>query len=234
MDQYGKDYFKGLDEADETEVPRNLRILRLIESYKKNGRLLDVGVGTGLFLSLAKSYGWEIYGLDISRYATRNLAKKLKIKICHEELRDATFKKSFFDVINMRHTIEHIKNPEEALAKAYLLLKPGGILCISTPNSFGFHAKVFGKAWPHWSLPYHLHFFSKKSLCQLVKNVGLQILEAKTEEITVDDWPKFLISRLDWPVNYHRPSILSKLLDRFLAQIGWGEGLIVVARKRTN
>ena len=214
-------------------MPRKLRNLKKIEVYKKKGRLLDVGVGTGLFLNLAKNHGWIIYGIDISKYATSKLAKKIKARIFLGDIIDAPFKKNFFDVINMRHTIEHTKDPKKTLLKAFWLLKLGGIIYISTPNSYGFHARVFGKDWPHWSPPFHLHFFSKISLCQLIREAGFQILMTETEEITIHDWVKFLINRMGWRLNYQQPSTLSKNLDKLLARTGLGEGLVVVAKKLT-
>lgn len=231
MEQYDKNYFKGLEKANITELPRNLRNLKKIEAYKNGGRLLDVGIGTGLFIKLAKNSGWEVYGIDISKYAASKLAKD-KVKIVLGELKDSSFKKSFFDVINMRHTIEHTKDPKELLLKAFSLLKKGGLIYISTPNSYGFHAKVFGETWPHWSLPFHLHFFSKSSLCRLAEGTGFKILIVETEEITIYDWVKFLISRSGLGLNYQQPSNFSKILDKFLARGGFGEGLVVIAKKQ--
>ena len=65
-DQYTQDYFVELERADKVEYPRNARIVNLIQQYKKAGLLLDIGVGTGLFVEIAAKRGFEVYGLDVS------------------------------------------------------------------------------------------------------------------------------------------------------------------------
>lgn len=231
MNQYTQEYFKDLEDAVNGEVIRNLRLLRKIERFRKPGKLLDVGIGTGLFLKLAKSHQWRLIGIDISHYAVEKVKKELKINIIKQELEDAHFKTNSFDVVNMRHTIEHVKNPLRVLGEAYRILKPNGIICIATPNSQGIHTKIYGRAWPHWDFKHHLSFFSKDSLRNLVENCGFEILEISTEELTIYNSIRAIISKIGIPLNFAKTSSLSFLFDRFLAQLGFGEGLVLLAKK---
>lgn len=230
MANYDKNYFSQLERADKIELPRNLRILNLIEEYRKSGRILDVGIGTGLFLKLAKKHGWDVYGIDVSEYAITRLRKR-DFKLFKGEFSKSSLNDNFFDVVNMRHSLEHIKDPRKALLKAYNILKPGGILCIATPDSFSIHAKLAGKYWPHLSTPYHLHFFSKKTLSDLVEEMGFKVLKLKTEELTIYDIFKLLFFRLGISVPYRNPSKITKIFNQILAKIGLGEGLVLMAKK---
>lgn len=230
MAGYDKNYFIQLEKAERMELPRNLRILNLIEEYCRQGRILDIGIGTGLFLKLAKSHRWEVYGIDVSEYAISRL-KKSGFKLFKGELSENNFTDKSFDVVNMRHSLEHIKDPRKTLTKAYNILKLGGILCIATPDSFGIHAKLAGKHWPHLSIPYHLHFFSKKSLSDLVEEIGFTVLKIKTEELTIYDIFKLLLFRLGLPVPYQNPSKISKIFSQMLTKISLGEGLVLIAKK---
>lgn len=230
MEQYDKKYFADLEKSEKVELPRNLRVLRAIESFKKSGRLLDVGIGTGLLLKLAKGRGWNVQGTDVSSYAIGK-AKKYGFEIFKGRLEESTFKDIFFDVVNMRHSLEHMEDPSKALVRAYQILKPGGIICITTPNSFGAHAKIFGKDWPHLSLPYHLHFFSKQSLSRLVEDAGFVILQLKTEELTIYDIFKLFLFKIGLPVKYQNPSWLTFFVNNLLASVGLGEGLLLIAKK---
>lgn len=231
--KYDRTYFADLEKAEKIEYPRNLRILKSIEFFKKTGKLADVGIGTGLFLKIAREHGWDVFGIDISNYALGRV-KKNGIKLFQGQLENVSFKDNFFDVVNMRHSIEHMKNPNKVLAKAYKILKPGGIICIATPNSFGIHARIFGEDWPHLSLPYHLHFFSKKSLSRLIKDAGFKILQIKTEELTSYDVFKLLLFRLGLPVKYKNPSRIGFMVNKLLVKMGLGEGLVVLAQKRVK
>lgn len=234
MKHYDKVYFAELEKGEEIETPRNLRIIKVIEKYKKDGKLLDIGIGTGLFLYLCYRRGWkELSGLDVSSYAVNFAKKRFKDEIVLKvgELEKAIFKHNSFDVVNMRHSIEHLKDPQETLRVVHQILSPGGILAIATPDSFGIHAKVFGKDWPHWSPPYHLHFFSKQSLKEIVESCGFKVVEIKTEELTSYDPFKLMFFKLGIKGNYNTPTLLSKWLNNLLAYLGKGEGLLLIAQK---
>ncbi len=231
MDQYSKSYFSDLENAIQAEVPRNLRILKSIQKYKLDGKLLDVGIGTGLFLQLAAKNNWQTYGVDISKYAINLAKKKTKAKLFLGDLAKLNLENNFFDVINMRHSIEHMQSPELVLKNAFKILKPGGLICIATPNSYGLHAKFFGNLWPHLSLPYHLHFFSKDSLSTIVKQQGFLVLELKTEELSSYELFKLTLNKFGIRCNIGNPSKVSLLINQLLANLGWGEGLLIIAQK---
>lgn len=231
MALYDKDYFKDLEKAQKSEVPRNLRILRLIEKYSSPKKILDVGVGTGLFLYLAQQSGWQIYGADVSKYAINKLSKELKGEFYCGSLEKASLKKNSFDAINMRHALEHIKNPLKTLKCTYKLLKPGGVISVAVPNSFGLHAKFYSKDWPHWDKTHHVNFFSMQSLQELMRSAGFEIVLTKTEELTIFDLLKYLICKAGLKINYKRPMRVSLILDKLLALLGLGEGLVVVCKK---
>lgn len=231
MNQYTQEYFKDLEEAGNGEAIRNLRLLRKIEKFRKPGKLLDIGIGTGLFLKLAKSHRWKLTGIDISHYAVEKVKKELKINVIKQELENAHFKTNSFDVVNMRHTIEHVKYPLRVLGEIYRILKPDGLICIATPNSQGIHTKMYERTWPHWDFKHHLSFFSKDSLRKLVENCGFEILELSTEELTIYNSIRAIANKIGIPIDFTKPSSLSFLFDRFLAQLGFGEGLVLLAKK---
>lgn len=234
-DQYTKDYFQELEKADQVEYPRNARIVDLIQKYVKPGALLDIGVGTGVFMEIAQKRGFDVAGLDVSSYAIKEVGKRLGIKSAKKlvvsELHDKIFPENTFDVVNMRHSIEHVKEPAKVLRNVYKILKPGGVVAIATPNSFGWHAKVFKELWPHWSVPYHIQFFSKQSLEEVVKKTGFIILKSKTEELTNYDIFRAFLKKIGVPINYNRATILTRIANNILADIGQGEGLLLIAQK---
>lgn len=231
MKQYSSSYFADLEKSDDGEKKRQLRTLKGIEGFKKPGKILDIGIGTGLFLRLAKVHGWELYGCDISEYAINRQKIQNEATLFTGELKGLALKDNFFDAINMRHTLEHISDDKETLNKAYKVLGPGGVISISVPNSFGIHAKVFGESWPHWSKPYHVNFYSKESLVKLVEGSGFEILKIKTEELSIFNLIQAILYRLRLVSDFKNPSSLSLLVDQALAIVGLGEGLVVIARK---
>lgn len=147
---------------------------RHLSKYQK-GNLLDVGCGNGDFLSLAKSAGWNVLGLDFDPDAVEISRKKgLNVKIGSVETLE---NKERFDVITSNHVIEHVHDPVEFLEKCFELLNSDGYLWIDTPNikSQGFN--IYGNNWRGLEIPRHLSIFNEKSLCDLLKKVGFKKIE---------------------------------------------------------
>lgn len=100
----------------------------------KNSSILDAGCRNGLFIGLAKHYGYNnVYGLDI---VERNIkccldnGYNVKIGDCEKLSEIYNIK---FDLIYCRHMLEHVRNPEKAIEEFYKCLNENGILFIVIP-----------------------------------------------------------------------------------------------------
>jgi len=108
--------------------------------------LLDVGCGTGGFLSFASANGFRVYGFDASR-AQAEHAMTLFSDVRHasslsaylEALNQPQLK---FDFITLWDVFEHIRNPVPFLQQLADALQPGGHLFISVPNGQAIPWKV--------------------------------------------------------------------------------------------
>lgn len=147
--------------------------------YIRNGRLLEVGSGTGRLLTLMKDYGWDTYGVELGGKAAE-FARNRNLRIFTGTLMDARFENSFFDSICYHHVLEHVYDPYKELQEVMRTLKPGGHLYIAVPNIDSLEAKVFGEYWNPLQLPIHLYHFSPITLKQLLKRSGFGILCLKT------------------------------------------------------
>lgn len=134
-------------------------------------KLLDIGCGNGSFLSLARTCGWEVVGLDPDLKAVANAGKQ-GLTVYQGGIEYFDGKTELFDVITLNHVIEHVHDPVKVLKVCHALLKPGGQLWLATPNidSFG-HAR-FHKNWRGLETPRHLVLFNRQSLCQAIVSAG--------------------------------------------------------------
>lgn len=82
--------------------------------------------------------------------------------------------------------IEHVADPTQVLAGISQVLKPGGLLVLSTPNADGWGARLFGDRWIHWHAPYHLQFFSSRSMTRAAEVAGLELVRQVT--VTPSAW----------------------------------------------
>lgn len=176
--------------ADESWKPEaEARVAILNKLYPSRGKLLDVGCSAGWFMGVAEAAGWDVLGLDVSAAAVahakqRGYAAKVATLDAHD-LAPASF-----DVVTMFDSIEHMPTPLGALRAAHALLKPGGIVMITTPNIDGIFPRLtyqlFGRTfggWEHPGPPGHIYQFGKKTLAAALDRACFEVVFEKTEAI---------------------------------------------------
>lgn len=154
--------------------------LKMIEKYKKRGKILDVGCGTGIFLSLLNHTDrWEIEGIEPNIKAYEYIQGKLNLPLINERFSNAKLEDDSYDVITMWNVLEHLEYPVDDLKKSFKKLKNGGLLVFSIPNLEGIGIKLFKKYWIGWELPRHLYLFPNHLICEILESVGFQIIEQR-------------------------------------------------------
>ncbi|MCU0632989.1 MAG: class I SAM-dependent methyltransferase [Methanolinea sp.] len=99
----------------------------------EGGMLLDLGCGTGLFVHRYSSQGGNAVGLDFSRgmiFRARDRNRDSDFGIGNAEI--LPFRDKAFDAVASLLAFSYLKNPEQMLAEAWRVLKPGGTLAICT------------------------------------------------------------------------------------------------------
>lgn len=136
----------------------------------KNGKVLDVGCGTGDTLVLLEKLGWEAYGMDIDEKALAVAKKRGITHVRQGFIEDvARYPDNFFDAIRLYHVIEHVNDPAAAITLLSKKLKKGGELILGTPNVDSLASSLFGTYWYNLDSPRHLFLFSPATLMKLVR-----------------------------------------------------------------
>lgn len=171
---------------DQYEVERHNLYYPLIADYLNGlpaqAKLLDLGCGNAAFLSRFRGRGWTLVGVDYSNSAV-DLARKHFPDIAFVAA-DATEDLSAigygtFDAIISSEVIEHIILPRKYIANCYRLLKPGGVLVLTTPYH-GYlkdlSVALTGRSHSHIRSPLwdygHVKFWSVDTLSQVLFEVG--------------------------------------------------------------
>lgn len=237
-------YIDSKDELYTTQLAeRSINYDAILREIKKlvpeRSRLLDVGSSYGLFLSAAKKNGLETEGVEISRAASKYSTEKLNLRVSCVSIKDAVFPDSHFDVITALDFIEHLKNPRVFAEKAYRLLKPSGILYLTTPNIKSLSARLLGYRW--WSYrKMHIYYFSKESLSALLKRTGFSVISVhpyrKAFKIgyILEQFGKAANNSFYFTI-YKLASILAKnlRLNNLIIKMGFGD-IVVIARKNAD
>lgn len=183
---YQKDYYKswGIDGGDNgrsrsMKIATFDRYIGFIKKYKNTGKLLDVGCAFGYLLEAAKDGGFDIYGVELSKFSSNIAQNKFGEKIFNKQLEDVKFQDEYFDVITMSDLIEHIPKPQDFLKEVRRILRKDGIIVIITPDTDSFSRKILGyKNWFHYK-PEHLFYYNKKSLNNLLDKFDFNIVVKK-------------------------------------------------------
>lgn len=144
------------------------------------GKLLDVGCGNGWFLQNMKRYGWDVSGVDLDPKAVE-YCNSLGLNAYQGALETVNFPSGSFDVVVLNHTIEHVYRAQVLLDECFRILKKGGSLRLSTPNSKGYmHRKVFKSAWYGLEPPRHLYLYNRGLLESMALRSGFKNIYAFT------------------------------------------------------
>jgi len=162
--------------------------LNLINSLQSNkGRILDIGAGTGDFLSVAKNDGWKTIGVEPNDKA-KAIAKNKGVSFVEKT---SELENHSFDVISMWHVLEHVPDLDKQIKELKRLLKPTGTLIIAVPNFKSFDAKHYGKFWAAFDVPIHFWHFSKTAIQLLFEKE-----EMKLEKVLPMKFDSFYVSLL--------------------------------------
>lgn len=155
-------------------------IIAGFSSYKRGGRLLDVGCGAGTFMQAARRSGWEAVGVEVSATAAEHNRAE-GFEVFNGELAEARYPEGHFDVVVLSEVLEHVSEPREMLREVLRVMRPGGLLWATTPNGQGFSARALGLKWSAVSPPEHLHLFSRGAVESLLTEVGFARARVVTE-----------------------------------------------------
>ena len=116
-------------------------VLRILESERAEGDLLDVGCGRGdLFRRLPSSIG-SYTGVDLVRYEGFPESPRARFRVgdLNERL---PVEDAAADLAVSIETIEHLENPRALFRELVRAVRPGGLILVTTPNQLSVLSKL--------------------------------------------------------------------------------------------
>lgn len=139
----------------------------------KNKTILDIGCGTGEFLSVLEARGALAYGTDIDPGAVAFAKKLYQPKHIFALAVNDYFQQDQaapYDIITAFEVFEHVDDPWTILTFAQKSLQPGGRLVMSTPSRRRFLANL-----AYWDYPYHhLSRWDEAAIRKIASLAGFQ------------------------------------------------------------
>jgi SAM-dependent methyltransferase len=206
------------------------RLLDLLAEQVPAGRLLDVGCGHGLLLDEARGRGFETLGLELSRAAAAHGRDDLGLDV-RELALEAFENDDGFDAIVLADVIEHLEDPVGAIDRCAGLLRPGGVLCVVTPDPSSAAARVAGRRW--WGyLPAHTCLLPRRTLRELVLARGLVLCAdvPLVRTFALRRWAGGLAERLG-PARAPAEAVAQRLPAGASLSMSLGDERVVLARR---
>lgn len=175
---HGYDDYASL--ADSLRKTFSARLSRLLPP-RADSRLLDVGAAHGFAVTEAAALDWRAFGLEISLDAAGTAATKNPSRIAVGVGEHTPFASGSFDAVTAWDVLEHLSGPREFLAEAHRVLRPGGVLALTTGDVGSWMARVSGARWHLYTLPEHLYFYSRASLRSLLCSEGFEVRRITSE-----------------------------------------------------
>jgi len=153
------------------------RALEELEQLAAPGRLLDVGAHLGVFVEVALERGWDAEGIEPSRWAVDE-ARARELPVSWGTVADLTGADRQYDAITMWDVIEHLPDPAGDIRRLRRLLRPGGLLAVSTMDVDAPVARLLGRRWP-WYMQMHLSYFSRATLQRMFEDAGYDVVAVR-------------------------------------------------------
>jgi 2-polyprenyl-3-methyl-5-hydroxy-6-metoxy-1,4-benzoquinol methylase len=139
-------------------------------------KCLDFGSSYGLIAEELGRLGYEISTFEKSPQALASMRRRGFT--AYDRIGDLP--RRSFDVITVWHVLEHLEEPDAILTVLAECLKPGGKVIVAVPNAESLFARLSFDHWI-WTMPWHLHYFTKTSLQRMMDRSGLSVKSTTTD-----------------------------------------------------
>lgn len=198
-----------------------MRWLDRIAARTGPGRILDVGSALGAFLKIAEAKGFRPEGVEISKFAADFAREKRGLTVFNGDLEHFPEADGSFDAITFWDSIEHVTHPLENLRTAARLLRPGGVVLLTTDNfdclvadvarlmyraSFGTQRYAMERVF----IKPNRSYFTESTFRALLARCGLRVVEFEKMEYPLDKIRTNAFERLTLEAFYATAKLLGR------------------------
>ena len=176
-------------------TPRREMLVGVLAQARRQtarGRLLDVGCGSGHFLSAAQSDGWRGVGTDLSHAACVAARDTAAAPIAQAEATALPFRTGALDAVTLVNVLDHTAAARRTLEEAARVLRPGGLLVVRVPNGpvHATAASALARLGPLARLRgldafpiVHVFAFGRGALVRLLTGAGFDVVDVINSDL---------------------------------------------------
>jgi len=197
---------------------------------RKSARFLEVGSGMGHLTGQLEDT-FETFGCDLNHWAVKQSKTVVdKSFLQTASAQELPYKDGVFNVVIIKHIVEHLPDPQKAIQEIARVTEPGGTLILATPNLDSLLKPWKGDKWIGYQDPTHISLKRPSEWFAYIKDAGFAIQRTFSDGF--------------WDVPYI-PLVPSPIQKLFFGSFGgfpaitsfiflpytWGESIIVIAKK---
>lgn len=159
------------------------KVLDILLKHAPGRSILDVACGIGGFVDAASRRGWTIQGIELAEGAVA-IARKFNLNVQNVDFFSDSILAGSRDIVTMFEVIEHLPNPGAFLRRAEEVVRPGGLIYLTTPNFNSLERRVVGSQWHNIHLA-HITYFTPNTIIGAVRrHTNLELLKIETRNIS--------------------------------------------------
>ncbi|PIR92256.1 hypothetical protein COU01_02785 [Candidatus Falkowbacteria bacterium CG10_big_fil_rev_8_21_14_0_10_44_15] len=168
-------------------------VVSLVRNYtNKQGKVLEIGCGTGNNLVFFAENGWDTYGIDSNKKATEYARKLLKsknqkAKVVTGNVEELPYRDKEFDLVLDRACLQHnqINSIKNIIKEVRRVLNRGGVfIIVNFRSKKDFSAKNFKKD-KTFKIYDYVHYTTEKELRSLLKEFKIIYMEHLKTEVLI-------------------------------------------------
>ncbi len=137
---------------------------------RRSDKIVEIGSGLGYLTYALYKAGYDVQAIDASGVAIEAARKRYGPMFERAEVSQyARDKPCSADVIILTEVIEHVTDPKSFLSACLPILRPGGIIVVTTPNRSVYPSTI---VWESELPPIHWWWFAEKSIEELGRVIG--------------------------------------------------------------
>ncbi len=206
----------------------------LARRYGKHGaRLLEIGSGLGHLVGQLED-SFQTVAADVNPWALKQSLQVASSTLhVNSSAEDLPFAEGTFGVVIIKHVVEHLPNPERALADIGRVTTPGGTLILATPNLSSLLRPWKGEKWIGYQDPTHISLKPPEEWLTLIRSADFSPLRIFSDGFWDVPYIKFVPKPLQ-KLFFGAPGGFQAITGFPFLPLKWGESVIVIARKESN
>lgn len=219
----------GEDRLTLAQIRRLHKELASIEPFRRLNRILEIGAARGWFLSEASKAGWETWAVEVNSEALQHLSTKGIERILVQPAEEFEAEAESMDAVRIWDVIEHLRSPRKAMTRIYNVLRPGGLLRLSTTNFASLSRWVNGPEWVYLNGADHIFLFEPATIGHLLEKTGFSNVRVRTRSFNMRR--KLYHPERELPAAFPFLAPFRKLIDETIRFTRYGHQMIVTATR---